>query len=237
MQMANAIIYSDEILKLFKDKNGLEIGGPSRIFLKEGRFPIYSLAQCIDGCNFSTYTIWEKEIKPGKTYNYQDEKLGNQYIEEATSLTNTIKNKYDFVISSNCFEHIANPLKALEEFKKVLKDKGLIVLILPRKESNFDHNRETTNYDHLLNDYNRNIGEDDLTHLQEILNKHDLSLDPLAGSLENFKSRSLKNFENRCLHQHIFNLSLLFQIFKNNGIETIYYVNNDTEYIIVGRIK
>ena len=34
---------------------------------------------------------------------------------------------------------------------------------------NFDHNRDFTTYDHLLKDYKNNIKEDDLFHLDEVL--------------------------------------------------------------------
>ena len=68
----------------------------------------------------------------------------------------------------------------------------------------FDHRREPTEVAHLLEDYERNTLEDDLTHLPEILQKHDLSMDSGVGTTEEFHLRSLNNFENRCLHHHVF---------------------------------
>ena len=97
-----------------------------------------------------------------------------------------------------------------EEWKKVAKD--TIILILPRKESNFDHNRSITEFEHLLDDFTNDVDESDLTHLDEILSLHDLSLDPQAGSFEEFKQRSLENFSNRCLHHHVFDGDLVHQI-------------------------
>jgi SAM-dependent methyltransferase len=116
------------------------------------------------------------------------------------------------VISSNCLEHIANPLKALTEWIRIIKPGGLILLVLPDKETNFDHNRPITTLGHLIDDYHRNVGEEDLTHLQEILELHDLPMDPPAGTYEDFKARSLLNLENRALHHHVFNISLLRDI-------------------------
>jgi hypothetical protein len=41
------------------------------------------------------------------------------------------------------------------------------------------------------------------------LELHTLSLDKAAGSLDQFKQRSLSNYENKCLDHHVFNLELL----------------------------
>lgn len=40
----------------FKDKYGLEIGGPSNLFSKD-ILPIYPLAANVDGCNYSSNTV------------------------------------------------------------------------------------------------------------------------------------------------------------------------------------
>jgi len=55
----------------------------------------------------------------------------------------------------------------------------------------------------MLQDFSSGTAESDLTHLPEILEKHDLSMDLAAGQ-EEFHRRSLDNFSNRCLHHHVF---------------------------------
>jgi hypothetical protein len=86
-------------------------------------------------------------------------------------------------------------------------------------------------------DYKNNIGEDDLSHLEEILKLHDLSLDPPAGTFEQFKARSLKNIENRCLHHHVFDNFLLKSVFEHFGLQVIYSSNTNDDYIIGGLKK
>ena len=113
------------------------------------------------------------------------------------------------MLSSNCLEHIANPLKAIKEWKRVIKNSGYILIIVPNKKSNFDHKRTFTKFDNILSDFKNNIQENDLSHLDEILRLHDLSKDLAAGNYESFKARSLKNYQNRFLHHHVFNLELL----------------------------
>lgn len=224
------------IVKLFYDKSGLEIGGPSGIFKDEGILPIYRAVKSLDGVNFSRNTLWEHGLEEGQTYKFRANCVGNQFICEVTELCKAkFVDDYDFVISSNCLEHVANPLDAMRRCLGVLKDGGLLLLVLPRKESNFDHKRSSTPFQHVLNDWISCVGEDDLTHLDEILEKHDLSLDPPAGDKENFKKRSLDNFKNRALHHHVFDLNVLYSMYKFFGIEEIAAVETESEYIIVGR--
>jgi SAM-dependent methyltransferase len=145
------------------------------------------------------------------------------------------KNEYDFVLSCNNLEHIANPLKAIKNWLTLLKNEGTIVLILPRKESNFDHKRPTTIFEHLKNDFDNNIGEDDLTCLNEVLQLHNLKFDPLAGSFEKFKTRGLNNFNNRCLHHHVFDKKLLEEICHFFGLQILLSTQRVDNYIIVAK--
>ena len=229
--LINKIVY---IYILFANKSGLEIGGPSGIFRNDGFVPIYKIVKELDGCNFSNTTIWEGRLKNGEKYNYYKSKKGTQYISEAADLILIPNSKYEFIISSNCLEHVANPIKAIEEWIRVLKKGGLLFLVLPNKEHNFDHKRSVTKFSHLLLDYQNNTTENDLTHLDEILELHDLSLDKLAGSFEQFKERSLKNFENRALHQHIFDVDVLKEIFSYLKLEVLLTYEGG-EYIILGK--
>jgi len=73
----------------------------------------------------------------------------------------------------------------------------------------------------MLSDFDRDTQEDDLSHLPEILGAHDLDMDPLAGSAEEFYQRSLNNFSNRCLHHHVFNESNSRELLTSIGFEVI----------------
>jgi len=203
-------------------KRGLEIGGPSQIFSRKGYIPVYSVADTVDGCNFSTNTVWENLITEGHNYNYGDKTLGYQYIKDATDLEGIDSEKYDFVLSSHSLEHIANPIKAIGEWLRVLKKGGVLLLIVPDKNYTFDHNRPFTTFEHLMDDYDQGTTEHDLTHLDEILSLHDLSLGPPIGTMDQFRKRSEDNYNNRCLHQHIFDFKLLEQIFNLFNLKVIF---------------
>jgi SAM-dependent methyltransferase len=220
--------------RLFAGKTGLEVGGPSEIFRDNGFIPLYKVVKELDGCNFSNKTIWEGHIENGDAYPYYPNKKGVQYISEATDLSLIRDSTYDFVISSNCLEHVANPLKAVREWIRVIKDNGLLLLVLPNKEYCFDHNRQVTPFSHLLEDFQNDTQEDDLTHLDEILQFHDLTMDVAVGSPEQFRERSLKNFDNRALHQHVFDTSTLKEIFGYFRLE-ILLTHAGRDYTILGR--
>lgn len=203
-----------EIESFFKQKKGLEIGGPSKIFTKEGYIPLYPIVEVVDGVNFSTQTVWEDTIEEGKTYDFGSGVLGYQFIQDGTDLSQIESDSYDFVLSSHSLEHIANPIKALKEWLRVIKKGGAIIVILPDSRYTFDRRRPVTKFEHLLNDDQDNTSERDLTHLEEVISLHDLAYDDGIGSLEEFRSRSLDNFSNRCLHHHVFDLLLMEQIFE-----------------------
>jgi SAM-dependent methyltransferase len=196
---------ADSYLSPLVGKRALEIGGPTSMFCEGGSLPVYGMLGSVDNCLFANQTIWEGRVQEGRNYHYHWRKQpGLQFICEATDLKMIQDSSYDCVLAANCLEHIANPLKALAEWKRVLKEEGLLLLVLPHKVGTFDWRRSTTSIDHMIDDYERGVGEDDMTHLAEILALHDLKKDKPAGSAAQFRERCLKNYSNRALHHHVF---------------------------------
>lgn len=196
-------------------KYGMEVGGPSPFF--RTFLPIYDCIALLDNCVFANTTIWEGEVHSAFHY-YPGKPPGRNYIAEGTDLRQFGDGSYDFLLSCHNLEHIANPIKALKEWVRVLKPNGAIVLVLPDGRRTFDHRRFPTPVSHMLSDYQANIGEEDLTHLEEILTKHDLRRDPSAGTLENFRKRSIENFSFRCLHHHVFNPENVRELLETVGL-------------------
>lgn len=210
------------------DKCGIEIGGPSALF--KTAMPLYPVVAGLDGVNFAAETVWEGSISAGNSFCYYRRQRGRQFIADATDLSEIASGSYDFALSSNCLEHVANPIKALTEWRRVIKDGAALVLVLPNKATNFDHRRPVTKFDHLLDDFAQDVGEDDLTHVEEILALHDLQMDPPAGDLENFRKRSLKNVENRTLHHHIFDEPLIHKLLKHVGFDVLDVTTTKSDY-------
>lgn len=227
-QLPGAETYRSQI----QGQSGIEIGGPSTLFATQ--LPVYQVIQRLDGVNFASNTIWEGSIDAGDAYRFHGWKKGRQFVADATDLSPIQSGSYDFLLSSNCLEHVANPLKAIDEWTRVVKENGSVLLILPNQEANFDHRRPVTPFQHLLDDYHTEVGEDDLSHMGEILEFHDLSMDPAAGDRDSFHKRCLDNLHNRTLHHHVFDAELIRRIFDHAGLDMIAQQSTKTDFIALG---
>jgi SAM-dependent methyltransferase len=214
-QISNFGMYS----RYVSGKSGLEIGGPSELFKKGHALPIYEEIGTLDNCDFSKSTVWAKH---NKSFIFNSKKAcGTTIFCDGSALVDVPDSTYDVLLSSHNLEHFANPIKALKEWQRVLRPNGALVLILPDYRETFDHLRKPTEVAHMCDDFEKDTGEDDLTHLPEILEKHDLRLDAAAGSLQDFHKRSLENFSNRCLHHHVFDENNSRELLLKVGFEVL----------------
>ena len=107
--------------------------------------------------------------------------------------------------------------------------------MLPRRESNFDHRRDITEFRHLLDDLEQGSTEHDQTHLEEILDRHDYAMTPDTGDRETLKRRGRANFENRCLHHHVFDAPLIEAVFRHFHLQTVLMTTTPTDCIAIAR--
>jgi SAM-dependent methyltransferase len=217
------------ITPFLAEKYGLEIGGPSTIFSKHRLIPVYDRCRLIDNCNFSRRTIWD-DVTDHKCF---ESRLGSQFVAEACDLSMIPDQTYDFVLASHVLEHIANPLGALQEWKRVLSRQGVLLIVLPDKRATFDHLRPYTSIEHIESDFERNTPEDDLTHVDEVLGLHDLTLDPGAGSWEQFRERCRHNASVRAVHHHVFKPEVLVSLFTRLGMQVLNLAVERRFHIIV----
>ena len=211
-----------QLAATFKGQEGIEVGGPSAFFSFKSAFPIYLYANKIDGVNFSNNTLWEGKIKEGNLYNYYKNKKGFQFIGEAAHLKDVNDASYDFVLSCHSLEHVANPIKALKDWSRVMKTKGRLVLVLPDKEFTFDNKRPVTTLAHLIEDYKNNTTEEDSTHFEEVIEMHDFKQDAFVQSKEDLIKRTNLNIENRAVHHHVFNLDLVKELLVYCDFEMVH---------------
>jgi SAM-dependent methyltransferase len=188
----------------------LEIGGPSAEFGKGGRLPVYELVDTVDGCNFAAETVWTR---------HGDQPPGRLMILEATELEPIADAAYDAVLASHVLEHVANPLRALGEWRRVVRPGGALLLVLPHKEGTFDHRRPVTPLEHMIEDQRREIGEDDETHLAEVLELHDLGRDPELENRDALARRLQDNLSQRTVHHHVFTTRTALELLDHAGLE------------------
>jgi SAM-dependent methyltransferase len=220
--------------ELVRDGVGIEIGGPSSIFAWGGLIPVYPHARRIDNVNFASKTIWEDATREGDTFNFYSRKMpGQRFIGEGADLCTISSEKYDFVLSSHMLEHTANPLRALIEWRRVLRPGGALVLVVPARDGAFDHRRPITTLAHLIEDFEKNVSEDDLTHLAEVLQLHDLSRDPGASDAGMFRERAERNTEFRSLHHHVFDTRLVVDVVCHAGFELVAAEGLEPYHIVV----
>lgn len=200
----------------------LEIGGPSPIFERGGAFPVYGDAATIDGCNFSSTTMWQGSRSPGSTYAFDPHKpAGRYFVSEAGSLTDVPSGEYDCILSSHVIEHIANPLRALREWGRVITGDGILVLVVPHRDGTFDHRRPLTTIKHLIHDEESAVDESDETHVQEFLNLTDLKLTRYGKDRESFRKTTLDNLHVRGIHHHVFDAQLAIEMTEACGFSIL----------------
>lgn len=157
----------------------------------------------LDNVDFAQNTTWAHHAQ-----NYffcKHKPCGKTYFLEASNLSGIPSGQYDFLLSSHNLEHLANPVKGLKEWQRVVKSGGYLVIVLPHYARTFDRQRVPTTLQHMFEDYEHDTGEDDLTHVEETYAAHRLN-DP-SGSGEELRRVLLSNFSHRMMHHHVFNES------------------------------
>jgi SAM-dependent methyltransferase len=123
--------------------NGLEIGALNNpLHLPSGAHAIYSdilTPEQID------------QMYPGSKH--PDIVSNGEVFEKIQSQT------FDFVISNHVLEHVSNPIGALREWHRILKEDGILYLTVPDKRYTFDSKRKRTSLSHLIEDSQSQVSE------------------------------------------------------------------------------
>ena len=67
----------------------------------------------------------------------------------------------DFVIANHVIEHMQDPIRALQNWSRVLRSGGHLFMAVPDKEQTFDKTRQLTTIEHLVQDYENPSDERD----------------------------------------------------------------------------
>lgn len=87
-------------------------------------------------------------------YKLEELKLCGEYLPVDTVAPGDdlpfLDDSQDFVISSHVLEHFPDPIKALKEWYRVVRDGGYIFMIVPHKERTFDKDNKRTTLHELI---------------------------------------------------------------------------------------
>jgi len=116
--------------------NGIEIGASRRDFGLRTQKGSYANVDIIDAETRAKEKGWSESrlvniLSPGDDLPFKDE-------------------VFDYVFNSHVLEHIFDPIKAVEEWLRVVKKGGIIFMVIPHKERTFDKNRDLSPYQELI---------------------------------------------------------------------------------------
>ena len=147
----------------------------------------------------------------------------------------------DILVSTHCLEHMANPIKTINEWRRVIGKVGVIWFVLPHGSRTFDSHRPLTTTSHVIDDFNNETTDDDQTHWPEFRDLTVLSGHRLIP--KNYISKAKGNdfnffYNQRLIHHHVWTLNSFIELISTLGLETIYAVDevpgrNDSFSVIV----
>jgi len=126
---------------------------------------------------------------------------------------------FQFVLSEHVLEHIANPIKALKEWIRVLKKGGVIICFLPHKERTNDRFRQTTPLSHLIEDYEKDVPYNDDTHLEEWF-QNVVQKDLMPEHYKHLDKQQL--LDSASIHHHVWTEIEIAQLFEHLGLKILH---------------
>src|SRR5262249_47356628 len=97
----------------------------------------------------------------------------------------------DFVVASHVLEHVADPLRLLDEIHRVLRPGGIAILLLPDRRMTFDSSRAPTRLDHLVAEHAAGVTEVSAEHIEDFVRHAEGRTEPLSTAQLDLHGRRL----------------------------------------------
>jgi SAM-dependent methyltransferase len=88
-------------------------------------------------------------------------------VDDGECLATIADGSQDFVIANHFVEHCQDPIRAIGNMVRVLREDGILYIALPDKRFTFDQDRPVTTVEHLLSDYRCGPAGSRRDHLEE----------------------------------------------------------------------
>lgn len=144
---------------------------------------------------------------------------------------------FNFVLSEHVLEHIADPIKSLLEWQRVLKSGGVVVLFMPHPDRTFDRARPRTKLAHLIEDHARKVPDNDPTHYDEwralVIDKG------LAPHYEGYTKEQILN--QALIHHHVWTAAEIRELFDYLDFKVLYsedfVPDREDSFVVVAQKK
>ena len=162
-------------------------------------------------------------------------------IDNGDELATIPDNAYDFCISNHVLEHLEDPIKALNNWMRILKTKGLLFLSIPLPYNIVDKNRQPTAISHIVEDYGLMARDRDAyakqrhNHFLDFVRSTNLS-ESANEAFINSRTSELMGMD-YSIHFHVFSEETLLQMIdfvsKKSPLHILEFVKNQPEEFIV----
>ncbi len=146
----------EDIAEMYLVGAGIEIGGlhyPLRV-------PAWARVKYVDRLPLSVLREQFPELASKKLVDVQ-------IIDDGEKLSSIPDSSQDFVIGNHFIEHCENPVGAIRNMLRVLKNRGIIYVSIPDKRYTFDVDRAITSTEHIVEDYEQGPARSKKSHFEE----------------------------------------------------------------------
>ncbi len=141
----------------------------------------------------------------------------------------------DFVIANHFLEHCENPINAVVNFIRILREGGILYLSVPDKRYTFDKKRQVTSLDHLIHDYEEGPTSSREEHFRDWV----VNVEQKRNKAEIQHRINELNSINYSIHYHVWTQNDMFNFFAmlndrmNLPIETQLFFKHNMEDIFI----
>lgn len=171
---------------------------------------------------------------------YQGLELVNvDIVDDGEKLDKVSDSSLDFVIANHFLEHCQNPILAIMNMFRVLKEGGILYLSIPDKRYTFDSERPLTGLDHLKKDYTLGPSCSREQHFEEWVKyitkkdgidaeQHKKWMMEIDYSIHYHVWTQREMFDFLSILREKFNQKFEFELFFKNGLECIFILRKQS---------